>query len=65
MIIAIAVIAALEVMAGDNQNEAERLKITIDKLRTRSRYQDPQKLTAYLIGKGYSYSLVKEVLSEG
>lgn len=54
-----------EVMINDGENEAERLKITVEKLRSRARYQDQQKLTAYLVGKGYSYSLVKEVLSEG
>lgn len=54
-----------EVMASDGESEAERLKITVEKLRTRARYQDPQKLTAYLVGKGYSYSLVKEALSQG
>jgi len=52
-----------EVMLGDSQSETERLKITIHKLQSRTRYQDPQKLTAYLVGKGYSYSLVKEVLA--
>lgn len=54
-----------EIMQGDNQNETERLKITVARLRDRTRYQDPQKLMAYLVGKGYSYSLVREVLSEG
>lgn len=54
-----------EVMASNSESEDERLKITVEKLRGRARYQDPQKLTAYLVGKGYSYSLVKEVLSEG
>lgn len=53
-----------EVMESDGESEALRLKITVEKLRTRARYQDKQKLTTYLIGKGYSYSLVKEVLSQ-
>lgn len=53
-----------EVMTSDGESEAERLKITVEKLKNRARYQDPQKLTAYLVGKGYPYSLVKEVLNK-
>jgi regulatory protein len=55
----------VEVMTSESESEVERLKTTIQKLHSRTRYQDQQKLTAYLIGKGFSYSLVKEVLNEG
>ncbi len=53
-----------EVIDGDVESESDRLKITIEKLRSRTRYQDPQKLTAHLVGKGYSYTLIKEALKE-
>lgn len=53
-----------EVINGEGESEMERLKITVGKLKSRARYQDQQKLTAYLVGKGYSYSLVKEVLNQ-
>ncbi len=54
-----------EVINTDDSDEKVRLKTSINKLRSRTRYQDPKKLTAYLVGRGYSYSLVKEVLSDG
>jgi regulatory protein len=47
--------------AGD---EAERLKAIVEKKRHLSRYKnDPQKLIQYLIGKGFSWQLVKEILA--
>ena len=47
--------------AGD---EAERLKAIVEKKRHLSRYKnDPQKLIQYLIGKGFSWQLVKETLA--
>jgi len=52
---------ALPENAGD---EAERLKSTIEKKRRLSRYKnDPQKLMQYLVGKGFSWQLVKEQLA--
>jgi regulatory protein len=47
--------------AGD---ESARLKAMIDKKRRLSRYKnDPQKLMQYLVGKGFSWQLVKEQLA--
>jgi len=47
--------------AGD---EAQRLKSMIAKKRRLSRYKDdPQKLMQYLVGKGFSWPLVKEQLA--
>jgi len=49
--------------AGD---EVERLKSMIEKKRKLSRYKnDPQKLMQYLVGKGFSWQLVKEQLASG
>lgn len=47
--------------AGD---ETERLKAMIEKKRKLSRYKnDPQKLMQYLVGKGFSWQLVKDQLA--
>jgi regulatory protein len=57
-----AVDEAIEEDAGD---EAARLKATIQKKRYLSRYKnDPQKLIQYLVGKGFSWQLVKEELAK-
>lgn len=49
---------------GGQQNDKEALNKLIEKLSTRSRYQDEKKLIAYLISKGFSYSLIKENLND-
>ncbi len=46
-------------------NEEVRLRQLLNKLSNKPRYQDKQKLVAYLVGRGFSYSLVKDVLSDG
>jgi len=52
---------AIPESAGD---EVERLRRTIEKKRKLSRYKnDPQKLMQYLVGKGFSWQLVKEQLA--
>lgn len=45
------------------KSENEALIALINKIRNRSRYQDQQKLTAYLISKGFKYSDIKEALN--
>lgn len=52
-----------QVLAEDETDEKEVLVELVARKRTQSRYQDPQKLMAYLIRQGYSYSDVKAVLS--
>lgn len=47
-----------------DKSEKEALKELINKLSKRPRYQDQQKLTAYLISKGFSYSDIKTELGE-
>lgn len=54
-----------EVVGGEEISEKDRLIASVQKLQNKTRYQDSKKLTAYLVGRGYSYSLVKEVLSDG
>jgi len=44
--------------------ETEALINLVNKLSTRPRYSDSNKLTAYLIGKGFSYGNIKQVLSD-
>ena len=53
-----------EVLPQNAGDEAERLRQTIDKKRHLSRYKnDQQKLMQYLVGKGFSWQLVKEQLA--
>jgi regulatory protein len=47
---------------GIENNEQGSLLELVNKLSKRTRYQDPQKLTAYLISKGFRYSDVKEAI---
>jgi regulatory protein len=47
---------------GSRSNDKEALARLVNKLRNRTRYQDTQKLTGYLITKGFSYSEVKEAI---
>lgn len=53
-----------QVLEEDEANEREVLAELIAKKRTQSRYQDEQKLVAYLMRQGFSYSDVKSVLKE-
>jgi regulatory protein len=56
--------AADEAVPENAGEELERLKSTIEKKRKLSRYKnDPQKLMQYLVGKGFSWQLVKEQLA--
>lgn len=49
---------------GGLGRDEESLSKLIEKLLTKSRYQDEKKLIAYLIGKGFKYSDVKEALAD-
>ena len=50
---------------SDNENsEFEALKVLVDKIGGRPRYQDEQKLKSYLISKGFKYQDIKEVLDQ-
>jgi len=57
-----AVVANLDSESADDKSEKQALEALVTKLQNRPRYQDEQKLKTYLVGKGFSYSLVKEVL---
>lgn len=53
-----------ELMQNGDGNEEQRLKELVAKKRRSSRYKNnPQKLVQYLTNQGFSYGLVKEILS--
>jgi regulatory protein len=52
-----------EVLEADETDELAVLKEIIQKKQTQSRYQDEQKLIAYLLRQGFSYANVKYALS--
>jgi regulatory protein len=52
------------VLAEDEKLDKEALRLLIRKLKNRTRYQDENKLKAYLISKGFSYSEIKEAIVE-
>lgn len=52
------------VLEADEADDQEALKHTIAKKRTQSRYQDQEKLIAYLLRQGYNYHDVKQALEE-
>ena len=53
-----------ELMESQAKDEDQRLKNLISKKRKSSRYKnDPKKLAQYLVAQGFSYGLVKEILS--
>jgi len=52
-----------QVLSEHETTNNEALKKLIDKISGRPRYQDEQKLKAYLVSKGFSYNEVKEALS--
>ena len=54
-----------EMLTGEVANETDRLRSLIDKKRKIPRYaKDPRKLMQYLTSQGFSYSLIKQVLTE-
>lgn len=52
-----------KVLSEDETNEKSVIKDLVVKKRTQSRYQDDQKLIAYLLRQGFSYSDVKEAIN--
>lgn len=44
--------------------DLEALIVLVNKLRTRPRYQDEQKLKTYLVSKGFSYQDIKEAIEK-
>ena len=52
------------VLTADGTDEKDLLRQVISKKRQQSRYQDKQKLIAYLARQGYSYDDIKTVLNE-
>lgn len=54
-----------ETLADSEDDEKQALRELIIKKRRMSRYREHDKLMAYLVRQGYSYSLVKELLAEG
>lgn len=50
-------------LANDETDEKEVLRNLVERKKKQTRYQDPQKLMAYLIRQGFDYSDVKEVLN--
>lgn len=53
-----------EILTADNTDEAEVIKAEIIKKRRLTRYQDNQKLIAYLARQGYNYDDIKNALTE-
>lgn len=51
------------VLTEDQTDEQQVLKTLITKKRTQSRYQDDQKLIAYLARQGFSYGDIKDTLN--
>lgn len=47
---------------SETSTELERIKALVTKLKKRSRYQDEEKLIAYLLRKGYKWRDVKDAL---
>lgn len=53
-----------EVLAAEADSEAGTLVQLVSRGRLLSRYPDPEKLTAYLMRKGFKYSAVKAAIEE-
>ncbi len=53
-----------EVLNEDETDEQVVLKTLVEKKRSQSRYQDEQKLTAYLLRQGFNYQDIKQVITE-
>lgn len=52
------------VLTEDETDERDILRALIEKKRTQTRYQDPQKLIRYLVSQGFNYQDIKIVLYE-
>lgn len=52
-----------QVLAEDETDEKQVLQQLIARKRRQTRYQDDQKLMQYLVGQGFSYGDIKEVLA--
>ena len=59
-----ATIQSIVTNGNDSNYDTEALLKLVNKLSNRPRYSDLKKLTAYLIGKGFSYGDIKQVLSD-
>ena len=51
-------------LAQDETDENDVLRDLVERKQKQTRYQDPQKLMAYLIRQGYNYADVKQALSD-
>jgi regulatory protein len=54
----------LDSESDSEKSELEALKLLVDKIGGRPRYQDEQKLKSYLISKGFKYQDIKDVLDQ-
>jgi regulatory protein len=52
------------VIGEDAVTDKQILKQLIAKKRRQAKYQDPKKLTEFLLRQGYNYSLIRDVLAE-
>ena len=52
-----------KVLESDNNEDSEILTSLVERKRKQTRYQDDQKLLAYLVRQGYNYQDVKSALS--
>lgn len=52
------------VLGDDDTDEKEVIKYLIERKIKQTRYQDPQKLMAYLIRQGYEYGDIKDVIKD-
>ena len=52
-----------QVLEADETDETQVLQELVARKRTQPRYQDPQKLMAYLVRQGYGYGDVKDALA--
>ena len=53
-----------KVLAEDETDERQVVRDVIAKKRTQTRYQDDQKLIAYLLRQGFSYDDIRSALSQ-
>jgi regulatory protein len=49
---------------NEQKPEQESLSLLVAKLKTKSRYQDSQKLMRYLASRGFSYQQIKDAITE-
>jgi regulatory protein len=50
--------------AGEEKSEISALKLLLEKIGSRPRYQDEQKLKTYLLSKGFNYQDIKTVIEQ-